>query len=126
MSNKISDFLESESMEILRKSFKEMAEENYKKGKILYTEQLGKYIFSSIIKAEREECSYRYLIYDVLDAGPSSYVSLQLAGLLELHNDINLEVVYELDFSGEEEYKKLTYDERIELISYFISIDKLL
>jgi len=80
---------------------------------------------SLFIEAEKEEhCSYRYLIYSVLDAGRGSYVPLQLAGLLEFHNEFyeNPDFMsdYKKDFSQKEVFEDLSEDDKIALISYVI------
>ena len=118
------DFLESVEFRELQKAFSDMNEETISNGSKLYTEKLEKYILSLIIKSEKEdEPSYRYLIYTILDAGPASYAPLQMAGLLDLHNLLVDGFLndYEFDFSGREDYEKLSEYERIDVISFVVS-----
>ena len=98
-------------------------------GKKIYTEEVEKYILSTIIKSEKEdEPSYRYLIYNILDAGHGSYAPLQIAGILDFHNkfydDSNFLGDYIYDFSAKDEYEVLSEDLKIALISYIFSKNK--
>lgn len=49
-----------------------------------------------IFKGEVEqEGSYRYLLYDVFEFGPESYVAAQVAGYLTIHNLIGQGIDYD-------------------------------
>ena len=122
--NTLIEFLESPDFKELQTSLREVEDDNLALGKLLHTKELEKYILSTIIIAEKEECSYRYLIYTSLDAGMGSYMPLQLAGLLDMHNkfydDESYLSEYKLDLSGKETYAKLTENEKIAIISFSI------
>jgi len=118
------DFMESKEFKELQKVFSDMNEETILNGSKLYTEKLEKYILSLIIKSEKEdEPSYRYLIYNILEAGNSSYAPLQMAGLLDFHNLLVDGFLndYEFDFSGKNDYETLSEYERIDVISFVVS-----
>jgi len=117
-------FLGSEEIKKIQKLMDKLIKDNIVLGRKIIKDNplLEKYVLSLIIDAEKNNnCSYRYLIYNVLNAGQGSYVPLQLSGLLELHNSFysndKLFLNYEIDFSEKTNYDRLSDEDKISLIS---------
>ena len=107
MFKKLEEEKKKQKMEVLRKIRetgnkvfgeyqKEITKQSKRIDKLLTKKEkclLVYYFLLELIKAEKEEVSYRMLLNTLFDSNPIlEYVSMQLAGLLDLHNKIKVKV----------------------------------